>query len=351
MADTWLWGDGADLLWGDGTSMGEDGPSLLSTGTTWNPDDIGTGLALSNGDLTAAKTGSAISRSGRATTSKTTGKKYFEVTADGIATDFNLAAVCLAESTADLLTYFGRFTDSVAYYGDGSVYNNDAIVVSLAAYVQGATVGLAVDLDAGKAWFRDGSGSFGAGDPTAGTGEHFSFTPGTAYFPGFTVNDNSPADIVTANFGATAFAHTVPDGFLGWDEEEAAEEAVALPVLTYGAGRLSPARVRAKYEEIEAIERHIRAKEEAEREKVRKQEEAKRQLAELEEKKRQTKTIAERRRKLEARIAAYQSDIADLRTTILVLMDEIERARVETELQQTIADRRRRMLLMIAAAA
>lgn len=126
---------------------------------------------------------------------------------------------------------------------------------------------------------------------------------------------------------------------------------VIAPTLTYGAGRLSPERVRAKYDEIEEIERRIQAKEEAEREKVRKQQEAKRQLAELEEKKRQTKTIAERRRKLEQRIAAYQSDIADLRTTILVLLDEIERARVEFELQQTIADRRRRMLLLIAAAA
>jgi chromosome segregation ATPase len=145
---------------------------------------------------------------------------------------------------------------------------------------------------------------------------------------------------------------------LAWGDGEmmlSSGEAPSAPVSQAPAALQSSggyaARVRAKYEEIEAIERHIQAKEEAEREKVRKQEEAKRQLAELEEKKRQTKTIAERRRKLEARIAAYQSDIADLRTTILVLMDEIERARVETELQQTIADRRRRMLLMIAAAA
>src|SRR5687768_11546243 len=68
------------------------------------------------------------------------------------------------------------------------------------------------------------------------------------------------------------------------------------PIATQSSGGYA-AKVRAKWEEIEAIERHIQAKEEAEREKVRKQEEAKRQLAELEEKKRQTKTIAERRRK------------------------------------------------------
>jgi hypothetical protein len=126
--------------------------------------------------------------------------------------------------------------------------------------------------------------------------------------------------------------------------------------LTYGIGSLSPARVRAKYEEIEEIDRRIRAKEEAERERVRKQQEAKRQLAELAEKKRQTKTIAERRRKLEARIEAYQSEITDLRTAMVAMLDEMERARVEIEqqqvlqMQQTIADRRLRMLLLIAAA-
>jgi hypothetical protein len=128
-------------------------------------------------------------------------------------------------------------------------------------------------------------------------------------------------------------------------------DAAVVQPLTYGAGRLSPERVRAKYREIEEIDRQFKAKEEAEREKVRKQEEAKRQLAELEDKKRQTKTIAERRRKLEARIAAYQSEITELRATMNALLEEIERARVEFELQQTIADRRRRMLLLIAAAA
>jgi hypothetical protein len=123
--------------------------------------------------------------------------------------------------------------------------------------------------------------------------------------------------------------------------------------LTYGIGPLSPARVRAKWDEIEEIDRRIKAKEEVQREKIRSQQEAKRQLAELQEKKRQTKTIAERRRKLEARIEAYQSEITDLRTAMVAMLDEIEeagRAREEFEQQQMMADRRRRMLLLIAAA-
>ncbi len=132
----------------------------------------------------------------------------------------------------------------------------------------------------------------------------------------------------------------------------AEEQAAAVAqVLTYGAAPLAPAKVRAKWEEIDAIDRRIAAKEEAERENVRKQEEAKRQLADLEEKKRQTKTIAERKRKLQARIDAYEAEIADLRETIEAMLDEIERAKMAFEAEMQLTDRRRRMLLLIAAAA
>jgi hypothetical protein len=156
-------------------------------------------------------------------------------------------------------------------------------------------------------------------------------------------------DTITAG-GTFAVAHAIVAIELD-ASAPASSDTITAP--TYGAAphTLTRERVLRKYEEIEAIERHIQAKEEAEREKVRKQEEAKKQLAELEDKKRQTKTIAERRRKLEARIAAYQSEITDLRETMIALLEEIERARAAFELQQTIADRRRRMLLMIAAAA
>jgi hypothetical protein len=140
----------------------------------------------------------------------------------------------------------------------------------------------------------------------------------------------------------------IPDG--GEGGEEGGEAGILEPALIYGLPPLSPERVRAKYDEIEEIDRRIKAKEEAEREKVRKQQEAKRQLSDLEEKKRQTKTIAERKRKLEARIEAYQSEITDLRQAVVDMLDEMERAREEVEQQQMMADRRRRMLLLIAAA-
>jgi hypothetical protein len=155
--------------------------------------------------------------------------------------------------------------------------------------------------------------------------------------------------------GTLAVTETGGDTFAGSGTVDGgAEPAPAQPAQpTYGAAphTLDPRRVHAKYEEIEAIERRIRAKEEAEREKIAALEQEKRRLADLALKKRQTKTLLERRRKLEARIAAYQDEIAELRSAMAELLEEIERLQMEAELQQTVALRRRRLLLAVATAA
>jgi hypothetical protein len=155
--------------------------------------------------------------------------------------------------------------------------------------------------------------------------------------------------------GTLAATETGSDTFAGSGTVDGGEEpAPAQPAQpTYGAAphTLDPRKVYAKYEEIEAIERSIRAKEEAEREKIAALEQEKRRLADLALKKRQTKTLLERRRKLEARIAAYQGEIAELRAAMAELLGEIERLRTEAELQQTVALRRRRLLLAVATAA
>jgi hypothetical protein len=150
---------------------------------------------------------------------------------------------------------------------------------------------------------------------------------------------------------AASFLWNAADVTLTYTPAAAAPEQPAQP--TYGAAphTLDPRKVYAKYEEIEAIERSIRAKEEAEREKIAALEQEKRRLADLALKKRQTKTLLERRRKLEARIAAYQGEIAELRAAMVELLDQIERLQMEAELQQTVALRRRRLLLAVATAA
>jgi hypothetical protein len=153
--------------------------------------------------------------------------------------------------------------------------------------------------------------------------------------------------------GTLAATETGSDTFAGSGTVDGGEEPAPAQPAQPGAAphTLDPRKVYAKYEEIEAIERRIRAKEEAEREKIAALEQEKRRLADLALKKRQTKTLLERRRKLEARIAAYQGEIAELRAAMAQLLGEIERLQMEAELQQTVALRRRRLLLAVATAA
>lgn len=125
---------------------------------------------------------------------------------------------------------------------------------------------------------------------------------------------------------------------------------VVVPPLTYGIGPKDyERRVRAKWDEIEARD-ELKAREAEELEQVRQIEETRRQLSDLQEKKRQTKTIAERKRKLQARIGQYEDELRNIRNTMLAITQEIERIRAEQEMQQTMANRRR-LLLMLAAAA
>jgi hypothetical protein len=362
MTEQWLWGDGQDLLWGDGEFMGEDGGfSLLSTGTTWNPADKSAHVVLSNGDLTAKSADADAApnyRWARSTTSKTTGKVYFEATCDAMSFSDQQASIGTAIAASDLEDYLGQQTDSSAYYGNGDVYDGNAIAVSLAAYTAGDTVGCAIDLDAGKGWYCDKNGTFGAGDPGAGTGAHFTFTPGTAIFAGFTLY-HVLTDQITVNFGATAFVHTEPTGFSAWDA--APVVAAATPTLTYGAAphtlakrRSYEAQVRAHWERIEEAERQ----EQARRERVA---ELQRQQAEVDAKAARRKQVAQasavarRRAKLAREIDALQAEqeraaaeVAEARALIAALEAELMQMISDA---QALVDRRRRMMLVLATAA
>jgi hypothetical protein len=90
------------------------------------------------------------------------------------------------------------------------------IVSTLASYTTADILGGAYNGSTGKGWFSK-NGVYASGDPDAGTGEHFTFTPGTVLFAAFTLFDFSPADQVTVNFGATAFNTAPPSGFSAWN--------------------------------------------------------------------------------------------------------------------------------------
>lgn len=77
--------------------------------------------------------------------------------------------------------------------------------------------GVALDLDAGKIWFRENGTWMESGDPATGANPSFSNVVGpvlplTVWYP--------QAGAMTANFGGSAFVDTPPAGFQAWDEPE-----------------------------------------------------------------------------------------------------------------------------------
>ena len=196
--------------------------TLTRIRVTWNPSDKSSSIALSNSNLTATNA-LATWANVRVNRSHNVGKWYFE-------------AVCPAGGGG---AYWGFGWIDGSHLLDGNFIGADASFYGLsllreaqiiaqgshiANFAGGTTaigehVGLAIDFDAGKAWFRDAAGW--EGDPAAGTGNVVGFTPNITLFAAASALDCA----VTANFGNSAFAYTVPAGFLAWDEETVRAEA------------------------------------------------------------------------------------------------------------------------------
>jgi hypothetical protein len=72
---------------------------------------------------------------------------------------------------------------------------------------------VAVDIDAGKIWFGKNGAWWAGGDPAAGTGAHYTGVSGSL----FPMASSAYLSLGIVNFGASAFAYTVPSGFnAGW---------------------------------------------------------------------------------------------------------------------------------------
>ena len=135
---------------------------------------------------------------------------------------------CIAYGTIGVTS--GKFyfeVESVSNGGRGQatlgIYTNNSGLVKYSGdagdtgYTTYGTYGVAFDVDAGKLWYRNSSGSWVSGDPVAGTSPTSTFTANLITFPycgtsrtsGFT---NS--GIGNWNFGQQPFTYTPPTGFL-----------------------------------------------------------------------------------------------------------------------------------------
>lgn len=185
------------------------GFSGLAGATAWNPSDkTHANLVLSNGNLTATNTVSAVDRGVRAVQSRSSGKYYWEIFVNTANSNFGIGA---RSATAALTgAYPGVSGGGFSTRGNGSLTYGASTAVSspIGSYATGDVLGFAVDLS-GLVYLRK-NGTWGSGqDPVAGTGG-VNYGGGTL-FPH--VNLTAIGDQVTANFGATPFVYPAPAGF------------------------------------------------------------------------------------------------------------------------------------------
>jgi hypothetical protein len=181
-------------------------------------------VTLSGGNLVATNTGTTSTNQGVRVADaggKTSGKYYFEVTVTtggngsrvswGIGTTTSTYANLSASATTGAVMYLGG-----GIWAGGSSSGSDAGTVTI-----GVVIGIALDLDNLKSWFRIGpSGNWngsGTANPATNTGG-VTVPAGTMVpFCTFGGTAGSSGIVNTANFGATAFAGVVPSGFTsGW---------------------------------------------------------------------------------------------------------------------------------------
>ena len=185
---------------------------------TWNPADKGSTLTLSNGDLTVSSAVDSDFNMVRATIGKASGKWYWEYTVTNKGSSAQTLMFGVADATTANISGTIVFGNNPKQYGmqldAGSVRVNGGPTNDWAGStpdtVNGDVWGLAFDMDNGRLYVHKSGTYLNSGDPAAGTGFVGHDFTGT-YYPAFGV---FPAlCVLTANFGATAFAHSVPTGY------------------------------------------------------------------------------------------------------------------------------------------
>jgi hypothetical protein len=162
----------------------------------WDPATQGASLTLSKGNLVCTVTG-AGNGSVRSSIGVSSGKWYWETT----VTTYGNIVVGVAYSTLSSSQTPSSDPNAWAYYGDGNLWHNSSSSAYGATYTTGDVIGYALDMGAGTlTCYKNG----------VSQGVLVSGLSGTVYAAdgGYAANG-----VNTTNFGASAFAYSVPSGF------------------------------------------------------------------------------------------------------------------------------------------
>jgi hypothetical protein len=192
--------------------------------TTWNPSDKATSVTLSNGNLTFALGALfAPAYDGvRAVASASSGKKYWELTANAVVTPPTDIIEGLANASFNVNGggggYLGSDLNGIGWAADGRVWIGGSLVLTIQGWNLGDVLSFAVDLGNNTIWFRTNGGNWNnnpAADPAANTGGiDISGLAGGPYFA--FGQGQTTGDTLTANFGESPYAHPMPSGFDNW---------------------------------------------------------------------------------------------------------------------------------------
>jgi hypothetical protein len=215
---------------------------------TGDPNNKSAGMSLSNGNLTFTSSASAGTYGAFCTAPKTSGKRYFEVKLQQFETSgLTYTGIALASSSQGLTASMGAANNNSISYDSHSwniVYggSNQGTIGQPAA---NDIICVAVDISNALCWMRRNAGNWNnnasANPATGAQGINISTlvkqlkNSSVAVYPFVQMSVGSASDILVANFGSSAFAQTVPNGFSAWDEFAVLPETVGASPATITA--------------------------------------------------------------------------------------------------------------------
>lgn len=204
-------------------ATGTDSPDATitpaATATTWSPTDKTANITVSGGNLTA--TANAGGNGGvRCTAGRSGVKVYFEILYNAVAgggTTFSGIAL----ASASLPTFAGNGAGGIGMFDSGAVFRNGSGTgVNIGSIAAGKRHCIAVDMVAKLFWARVDAGNWNgssSNNPATGVGGIDISAVFTTTLDAFAAYGTaSGSNNCTVNFGATAFAQTVPSGFAAW---------------------------------------------------------------------------------------------------------------------------------------
>lgn len=169
---------------------------------TWDSVNKGSGVTLSNGNLTAVIPD--YNNTVRATMSRNSGKWYWEIRCDSLSN----AEIGIVNSTAGVGKTYDNINAMYYYSYNGNKWNGTSSPYGT-TYTTGDVISVLLDLDNGTIEFWKN-----------GVSQGVAFTNvkslGDVY-PAVTSGSSSAGGTFTANFGANPFIYRIPNGYYSYD--------------------------------------------------------------------------------------------------------------------------------------